>query len=133
MSENIRVRSVVGRFLEHSRCFYFLNHGEDAVVSIASADWMTRNLDRRVESMTIIADPVLKKRLLGHMEDCLADESQARVLLGSDGEYTRVYPEDREVAGALHELHAKEGRQLAKHAAASEAEGVRRYRPQKAK
>ena len=133
MSENIRVRSVVGRFLEHSRCFYFLNHGEDPVVSIASADWMTRNLDRRVESMTIIADPVLKKRLLGHMEDCLDDQSQSR-LLGSDGEYVRLFPEDGGPAGALHKLHAAEGKQLAKHGATdAQADGVRRYRPQKAK
>ena len=61
VSENIVVRSVVGRFLEHSRIFYFENDGDDEVY-ISSADWMPRNLYERVEVMCPLLDPVLKQR-----------------------------------------------------------------------
>ncbi len=92
LSERIRVRSIVGRLLEHHRIYWFANHGAGGpkpVVAIASADWMTRNLDRRVECLVRIEDPVLQERLSGILEIFLADEAQARVL-GPDGVYTRV-------------------------------------------
>ncbi len=91
ISENIRVISVVDRFLEHSRIFYFENDGHPEVF-IGSADWMDRNLTRRVEVAFPIEQPDLKARLI---EDILnlsvADTGKAR-LLQSDGTYTRVRP-----------------------------------------
>jgi polyphosphate kinase len=89
LSDNISVRSIVGRFLEHSRIYYFENGG-DPVVYIGSADWMQRNLDRRVELVTPIEDPRLKKRLKDEILDVgLRDNVKARVLL-PDGTYQRV-------------------------------------------
>ncbi|HVS83481.1 MAG TPA: polyphosphate kinase 1 [Pyrinomonadaceae bacterium] len=89
LSETVHVRSVVGQFLEHSRIFYFANGGDDDVY-IGSADWMTRNLDRRVEVVTPILDPNLKR----HLKDVvlatyLKDNVKARVL-NADGLYERV-------------------------------------------
>jgi polyphosphate kinase len=89
LSETVHVRSVVGQFLEHSRIFYFANGGDDDVY-IGSADWMTRNLDRRVEVVTPILDAQLKR----HLKDVvigtyLKDNVKARVL-NADGAYERV-------------------------------------------
>jgi len=72
----MRVRSVLGRFLEHSRVFYFANGGEEEVL-IGSADMMHRNLDRRVEALVRVTSPVLRERLktvldLAFADDCLA-------------------------------------------------------------
>src|SRR5690606_10959239 len=64
MSENIRVRSIVGRFLEHSRIYYFENAGNEPEVYIGSADWMSRNFFRRIECVFPILDPELKERLI---------------------------------------------------------------------
>lgn len=88
VSENIRVVSVVGRFLEHSRIFYFGNDGE-AAVYIGSADWMQRNLDRRVEVIAPVSDESLQKQLKGVLEIYLRDNTKARQLL-PDGTYERV-------------------------------------------
>jgi polyphosphate kinase len=86
ISENIRVRSIVGRFLEHSRIFYFANGGEDDVY-LGSADWMPRNLLERVEVLFPIKDPMLKQRIRGEILDAyLADNTQARILQ-PDGSY----------------------------------------------
>jgi polyphosphate kinase len=89
VSENIRVISIVDRFLEHSRIFYFGNGG-DAQVYIGSADWMDRNLSRRVEVVFPIEQPNLKQRLIRDiMATSLADNLKARELL-PDGSYRRV-------------------------------------------
>ncbi|HSO76397.1 MAG TPA: polyphosphate kinase 1 [Blastocatellia bacterium] len=88
LSENISVRSIVGRFLEHTRIYYFENGGEPDVY-IGSADWMQRNLDRRVELVAPIEDQPLKKRLKDILDVCLRDNVKARVLL-PDGTYSRV-------------------------------------------
>jgi polyphosphate kinase len=89
LSDKITVRSIVGRFLEHSRIYYFENGG-DGDVYIGSADWMQRNLDRRVELVAPIEDSRLKKRLKGEVLDvCLRDNVKARMLL-PDGTYERV-------------------------------------------
>ena len=88
VSETIRVRSIVGRFLEHSRMFVFTNGGEYEVY-VGSADWMGRNLDRRVESVVPVLDPVLGEFIRTEILDVvLADNVKARVLR-SDGGYER--------------------------------------------
>ena len=89
VSDNIRVTSIVDRFLEHSRVFYFHNAG-DPQVYIGSADWMDRNLSRRVEVVFPVEMPELKNRLINEvLATCLADNVKARELL-TDGGYRRV-------------------------------------------
>ena len=78
LSENISVRSIVGNFLEHSRIFYFLNDGSPEVY-MGSADWMPRNLDRRVELVFPIDDQDLKERAFGILELMLSDTVNARI------------------------------------------------------
>ncbi len=91
MSENIHVRSVMGRVLEHPRVFYFLNNDEPEVY-LSSADWMPRNFFRRVEVAFPVEDPTLRNRVVTEsIETYLADNSQAWVLQ-SDGSYRRVKP-----------------------------------------
>jgi polyphosphate kinase len=93
VSDNIRVTSVVDRFLEHSRVFYFGNGG-DPEVYIGSADWMDRNLSRRVEVIWPVEQPDLKRRLIEEvLETSRADNAKARELL-PDGRYRRVAPAD---------------------------------------
>jgi polyphosphate kinase len=88
LSQTIHVRSIVGPFLEHSRIFYFANGGEEEVY-IGSADWMARNLDRRVEVITPVLDPQLKKYLKDTvLAAYLRDNVKARVM-NSDGTYER--------------------------------------------
>ncbi len=88
MSENIRVRSIIGRFLEHTRCYYFHNGGE-VEIYCSSADWMDRNFFRRIEVMFPIYDDDIKQRLLGDLDIYLTDNSQAWELQ-PDGSYIRV-------------------------------------------
>ena len=89
VSENIRVRSIVGRFLEHSRLFYFENDG-DPLVFGSSADWMPRNLHRRIEACFPIEDPILKRQVIEQgLMIYLRDNRQAWEL-GPDGEYRNV-------------------------------------------
>jgi polyphosphate kinase len=86
LSQTINVRSVVGRFLEHSRIFYFLNGGDEEIY-IGSADWMTRNLDRRVEVVVPVLDAQIKKYLKDTLLSAyLRDNVKARVM-NSDGVY----------------------------------------------
>ena len=88
VSERIRVRSIVGRMLEHSRIFYFANGGQEEVY-LSSADWMPRNLYERVEMMFPVRDAMVRQRVLHEMlEVYLADTLKAR-LLQPDGSYTR--------------------------------------------
>jgi polyphosphate kinase len=89
LSENIRVRSVVGRFLEHSRVFWFANGGDEEVY-IGSADWMTRNLKHRIEVVAPVSDPQAKRYLRDVLLDAyLTDNTKARELQ-PDGRYTPV-------------------------------------------
>ncbi|MEB3295598.1 MAG: polyphosphate kinase 1, partial [Synechococcales bacterium] len=90
VSDNIRVISIVGRFLEHSRIFYFHNDGNDEIF-IGSADWMPRNLDRRVEAVVPIEDPDLVKDLEEILGTMLADNRQAWDLK-PDGRYIQRRP-----------------------------------------
>ncbi|MGB8478992.1 MAG: polyphosphate kinase 1 [Acidobacteriaceae bacterium] len=89
LSENIRVRSIVGRFLEHSRIFYFLNGG-NAEIYAGSADWMPRNLFERCEVVFPVLDPQLRQRIRDEILGAyLADTAESRFLLPS-GEYVRT-------------------------------------------
>lgn len=100
VSDRIRVRSIVGRFLEHSRIMMFGNAGAPEYY-IGSADWMPRNLDRRVEVMVPIEDPTLHVRVQGVLDTCLRDNRQAWVLQ-PEGRYDRLTAGDGEVF-ATHE------------------------------
>ena len=95
LSENIRVVSVVGRFLEHSRIFYFLNGGDEEVY-IGSADLMPRNLDRRVETAAPVQDPRLKRYLADVVLDVMLRDNRKARELTSDGTYRRVEPGENE-------------------------------------
>jgi polyphosphate kinase len=92
VSKNIRVISIVGKYLEHARIFYFGADGEEKVF-ISSADWMPRNFHRRVETLVPIEDRELKEELKAILEIQLRDTAKIRVLLPT-GEYTR--PGERE-------------------------------------
>jgi polyphosphate kinase len=104
LSENIRVRSIVGRYLEHSRIFHFAN-GEgpgEPTWLIGSADWMPRNLDRRVEALVPVATPALQARLQEILDVNLADDVLAWEL-GPDDTWRRVRP----ASGGTVETHRR--------------------------
>jgi polyphosphate kinase len=110
VSENIRVRSIVGRFLEHSRVYYFANDGAEELFC-ASADWMERNFFRRIEVAFPIERRKHRERILRDLEVYLADNTQAW-LLGADGTYTRARRDGKNPVSAqqtLLELHAAPG------------------------
>lgn len=88
VSENICVRSIVGRFLEHSRIYYFYNNGDEAIY-LSSADLMTRNLDRRVELLFPVEDKNAVFKIKQILDISLADTVKARIL-NIDGYYTRI-------------------------------------------
>jgi len=88
VSENIRVKSIVGKYLEHARIFYFKN-AEPTTTFISSADWMPRNLERRLELMTPIFDKALQQKLFEILQLQLSDNSLSWIL-GNDGDYTEV-------------------------------------------
>lgn len=88
LSEHIRVRSIVGTFLEHSRIFYFENNG-NAEYYMGSADWMPRNLDKRVEILFPIEDPILQEEIYHILHMQLSDTKKAHLLM-PDGHYVKV-------------------------------------------
>ena len=94
VSDNIRVISIVGRFLEHSRLWYFANGGS-AEYFVGSSDWMPRNFDRRVEAVAPIESPSLHPRLLSLFETCLRDNRQSWEL-GANGEWRQRRPTGEE-------------------------------------
>jgi polyphosphate kinase len=100
LSERIRVVSIIGRFLEHSRAWYFANGGAEEYF-IGSADWMPRNFDRRVEAVAPIDDPTLHPRLATIFRTCLADTRQAWDLSG-DGTWHQRRPAPDEPSRATH-------------------------------
>jgi polyphosphate kinase len=103
LSENIRVRSVVGRFLEHSRVFYFLNDGAEDVY-LASADWMDRNFFRRIELCFPVLDPALKRRVIREgLQPYLDDNCQAWDMT-PDGSYELQRPRRGRRRSAQEEL-----------------------------
>ena len=94
LSENITVRSIVGNFLEHARIFYFYNDGFEDVY-MGSADWMPRNLDKRVEITFPVEDDDLKRRVIGILEVQLADTLKAHIMQ-PDGSYEKIDLRGRE-------------------------------------
>jgi polyphosphate kinase len=94
VSATIDVISIVDRFLEHSRVYSFLNGGDEQVY-LSSADWMTRNMDKRIELMFPIEDPGHKASIMHALRSMFRDTTKAR-RLGADGVYTRVAPAERE-------------------------------------
>lgn len=88
VSENIIVRSIVGRFLEHSRIFYFYNDGEENVY-MGSADWMPRNLDKRVEILFPVENAELKQEVIDILKVQLSDTNRAHIL-NDNGEYIKI-------------------------------------------
>jgi polyphosphate kinase len=101
ISENIRVVSIVGRFLEHSRIIYFSNGGDEEVY-LSSADWMPRNLNRRFEVMFPVEDAENRERLKDILEVYLKDNVKSRELQ-SDGRFVRRRPRQGE-----HRMNAQE-------------------------
>ena len=102
VSENITVRSIVGRFLEHSRTFYF-NNGGDERVYLSSADWMPRNLNERVELLFPLEDPRHIARVKALFELQLADNQKAYVMR-ADGTYRRADKRGA-IVNCQHELY----------------------------
>jgi polyphosphate kinase len=97
-SDNVNVRSIIGRFLEHSRVFYFLA-GTDERLYLSSADWMGRNMFRRIELAWPVTDPAQRQRLIDEtLTPYLHDQGDAWVM-GADGSYRRAN-EGRRKAGA---------------------------------
>ena len=88
VSDNIRVRSIVGRFLEHSRIYWFQNGGQDEMY-IGSADLMERNLDRRVETLTPVRDPEILEHLRDVVLDAYLRDTDRAMVLDSSGRYQR--------------------------------------------
>ncbi|AMV16869.1 polyphosphate kinase 1 [Planctomyces sp. SH-PL14] len=113
LSENIEVVSIVDRFLEHARVLHF-HHGGDDRVFISSADWMPRNLDRRVELLVPVEDPRCRDRLIHILEVCFADTVKSRKLTSS-GTHRRIKVSGAEAIRSQQRLYdeANEARHLA--------------------
>ncbi len=116
VSENITVRSIVGTFLEHSRIYYFKNDGQEEIYC-SSADWMPRNLDKRVEILFPIENRTLKEEIKQMLDILLADNTKAQIMQ-ADGRYERI---DRrgKVLLCAQEYFVKEAREKVRAAKAS--------------
>ncbi len=112
ISERIRVVSIVGRFLEHSRTWYFLNGGAEEVY-IGSADWMPRNLDRRIEAVVPIEDPAHRHAIRDLLNLMWQDNRQAWEL-AADGQYTQRRPAEGEPELATHRVLVEAYRETAR-------------------
>jgi polyphosphate kinase len=119
VSDRIRVTSIVGRFLEHSRLWAFHNQGTPEYF-IGSADWMVRNLDRRVEAVAPIEDPALHPRLRSLLDVCLADNRQAWVL-HADGRYVQRRPAEGEEERSSHRVLMRDPWGLVRHSGGNPA------------
>ena len=106
MSENIRVKSIVGRFLEHSRIVCFGNGralpNPDAQIYFSSADWMPRNLDRRIESLVPADDPTVRRQIMDQIMMANLLDTENSWVLGSDGAYVRSQSKNEELAFSAH-------------------------------
>jgi polyphosphate kinase len=113
-SDNIRIVSILGRFLEHDRIFYFHNNNQP-LTFIGSADWRGRNLDDRVELITPIEEPALQQRLIKILEDALSDNRLAWDL-NAEGDYTLRYPPSEKEAINFHKILMKQATKRTKKA-----------------
>ena len=111
VSENIRVRSIVGNFLEHGRIFFFENGGKHEIY-MGSADWMPRNLERRVEILFPVEDEELKRKVMHILEWQLKDTVKAHVM-HADGSYNKVDKRGKQIFNAQ-EAFAEEAIEQAK-------------------
>lgn len=102
LSENITVRSILGRFLEHSRIYYFENHGGQPIVYLGSADWMSRNFFRRVEAVFPIEDPILKHRMINEIIATFLKDTTGTQILKPNGTYVPI------IANEAHTFSAQE-------------------------
>ena len=127
VSENISVRSLVGTFLEHSRIFYFENAGKSEVYC-GSADWMPRNLERRVEILFPVEDPKLKEKLIHILDVQLADTMKAQILL-PDGSYEKVDRRGKEAVTAQ-EVFCREAMEAAREEEADDVRDSRVFIPE---
>jgi polyphosphate kinase len=116
VSENIRVVSIVGRFLEHSRVYAF-QRGEQTRVLMGSADLMPRNLESRVELVTPVEDPALRAELLDMLERCFADNANTWVL-DSEGQWRRRSPDNGQRRSVQEEMRERHAARAAEHLAA---------------
>ena len=103
LSDNIRVRSVIGRFLEHTRVFFFLAGGAEDVY-LSSADWMERNFFRRIELCFPVLDPALKRRVIREGLQAYLDDNSQAWAMDADGGYTRLRPRRGRPRSAQEEL-----------------------------
>lgn len=129
LSENVTVTSILDRYLEHARIIYF-HHGGDQLLYISSADWMPRNLDRRVELLTPIEDPAARARLIEILDESFRDNIKARRLL-TDGRYERVKPESPSRRFRFQEQCHRRALAAAKEARDSRYQQFQPQRPQK--
>ena len=107
VTDNIRVRSVIGRFLEHSRVFYFRCAGEETLL-LSSADWMNRNMLRRIELAWPVTDPVIRQRIIDECLVAYLHDRRDAWDLKADGSYARVYAGNKtDGAGAQAALMAR--------------------------
>ncbi|HEX5104327.1 MAG TPA: RNA degradosome polyphosphate kinase, partial [Pirellulaceae bacterium] len=118
LSENISVVSIVDRYLEHARILHF-HHGGDGLVFLSSADWMPRNLDRRIELLVPVEDPPLKSRLINILEAYFDDNVKARHLQ-ADGSYARGKGKGRKKPRRSQELLYEDARRRVKEAEQSQ-------------
>ncbi len=126
LSENIRVRSILGRFLEHSRVFYFENHtGSHPDVLVGSADWMPRNFYRRVEVVFPVRDEALRTRLIEEILQSYCSDTASATALRANGSYVRVSPAKNESGFNAQEYFMEQAaRQRTRGAPPSATEGV---------
>ena len=107
VTDNIRVRSVIGRFLEHTRVFYF-RAGVEEDLYLSSADWMNRNMMRRVELAWPVTDPVLRQQIVDECLVAYLHDDRDAWTLGADGAYTRA-PRPQDGLGAQNALMVRYG------------------------
>jgi len=125
LSENITVRSIIGNFLEHARMFYFENGGYDEIY-LGSADWMPRNLDKRVEILFPIEDQNLKKEVLHILEVQLSDNEKSHILQ-SDGSYEKIDRRGRKEVINAQQIFCAEA--IARNNSDEKRKGTRRFIP----